>query len=184
MQKQLVVGAIVVILLVIAFILGRQQPAVETAMVKNTTGEASVQTPVAPLLPVEPGRQLPPLRAEPKSRYVLDVVLHSAEEIDQLLDKAEQLASKPRSANDPASIAMVLHGPEIDIFSIRNYDKYRDVVDRAARLDAYNIIDVKMCMTAMRSRGIRNEDVPGFIELVPYGPEEIRRLQEKGFVKL
>lgn len=182
MQKQLLVSILIAILLVAAYLLERQSPGDASAMLKTAPPQG--KPPVATLLPAEPGKPQPPVRVEPRSRYVLDVVLHSVEEIEQLLDKAEQLASKPRSANEPASIAIVLHGPEIDIFSIRNYDKYQRVVDRAAKLDAYNIIDVKMCMTAMRSRGIRNEDVPGFIELVPYGPEEIRSLQEKGFVKL
>lgn len=182
MQKQLFTGILIAVFLTIGYLLGNQASEDATAMVKTVPRQE--KPPVTALLPSESDKPQPPVRVEPRSRYVLDVVLHSVEEIEQLLDKAEQLASKPRSANEPASIAMVLHGPEIDIFSIRNYEKYQSVVDRAAKLDAYNIIDVKMCMTAMRSRGIRNEDVPGFIELVPYGPEEIRRLQEKGFVKL
>ena len=90
----------------------------------------------------------------------------------------------PRPATEQASIAMVLHGPEIDFFAIENYPKYRDIVDLAAKLDAYNVIEVKMCQSMMRKRGLKNNNIPGFIELVPYGPEEIKRLQEKGYVKL
>ena len=125
----------------------------------------------------------PPVENEAGDRYVLDIVLHTAAEIEQMLDKAEQLSSKPRSATEPASIAIVLHGPEIDIFSINNYKKYHDIVDRAARLDAYNIIDVKMCLTTMRIRGVRKEDIPGFIDFVPFGPAEVERLQQRGYVK-
>jgi intracellular sulfur oxidation DsrE/DsrF family protein len=127
-----------------------------------------------------PGR----LEVLPHGKYVVDVVLHSYEEIDQLLNKAEEHALRPRPADQHAAIAIVLHGPEIDLFSIRNYQKYQSLVDKAARLDAYNIIDVKMCQTTMRKRGLRNQDVPGFIELVPYAPEEIEQLQQQGFVKI
>jgi hypothetical protein len=36
----------------------------------------------------------------------------------------------------------------------------------------------------MRARGIREQDVPGFIELVPYGPDEEERLRRRGYVYL
>ncbi|MGD8514389.1 MAG: DsrE family protein [Granulosicoccaceae bacterium] len=136
-----------------------------------------------------PGRLLPDnaperLQIEPHGQYVVEVVLHSYVEIEELLDRAEALALQPRPADVPAGIAIILHGPEIDLFAIRNYPKYRELVDKAARLDAYNIIDVKMCQTVMRKRGLRNEDVPGFIELVPYAPDEIEKLQQQGYVKI
>ena len=79
---------------------------------------------------------------------------------------------------------MVLHGPEIDIFSIENYPKYKDIVDLAAKLDAYNVIEVKMCQTMMRMRGLKNNNVPGFIELVPYGPDEVEKLRQRRYVVL
>lgn len=79
---------------------------------------------------------------------------------------------------------VVLHGPEVEFFARRNYAKYRHPVDRAAKLDADGVIEVKMCQTEMRSRGIRAEDVPAFIELVPYGPDEEKRLLRRGYVYL
>jgi intracellular sulfur oxidation DsrE/DsrF family protein len=117
-------------------------------------------------------------------RYAYDIVLHTPEQIREVLQRAEQISKAPRPANEQASIAMVLHGPEIDIFAIENYPKYRDIVDLAAKLDAYNVIEVKMCQTMMRKRGLKNNDVPGFIELVPYGPDEVEKLRNNGYVVL
>jgi hypothetical protein len=79
---------------------------------------------------------------------------------------------------------LVLHGPEIDIFARRNYGKFQPLVDLAARLDAANIIDVKMCVTEMQLRDIGKEDIPAFIDLVPFGPDEEVRLRRRGYVYL
>ena len=142
---------------------------------------APAQTPAA-------SNSVPPLADSPDAsndkRYAYDIVLHTPEQILEVLQHAEQLSAAPRPGTEQASIAMVLHGPEIDIFSIENYPKYRNIVDLAAKLDAYNVIEVKMCQTMMRMRGLKNENVPGFIELVPYAPEELEKLRQRGYVVL
>jgi len=115
---------------------------------------------------------------------VLDIVLHKREDILKMLNRAEKLAMTPNPSDRPESIALVLHGPEIEHFKISSYDDNRDIVDLAAKLDAFNIIDVKMCNTQMSMRGIEKKDVPAFIEIVPYGPAEVERLQSMGFIKL
>lgn len=115
-------------------------------------------------------------------RTVLDITVHTIEELEVLFDRAEQLASRPRPAGAEASIVLVLHGPEVEFFSIRNYDQYKDVVDRAARLDAFDVVDVKICQTMMDRQGITADDIPSFIEQVPYGPAEVERLLREGYV--
>ncbi len=122
--------------------------------------------------------------AAPDARYLFRVTLHTPLEIEGLLARAEQLARNMRPADRRAGIALVLHGPEVEIFARKNYAKYRHIVDRAARLDSDGVIEIKMCQTEMRSRGIGNDDVPGFIEFVPYGPDEEERLQRRGYVYL
>lgn len=121
---------------------------------------------------------------ENAGRYLFQVTLHTPVEIEKLLARAEQLATTQRPPDRRAGIALVLHGPEVELFARRNYAKYRQLVDRAAKLDADGVIEVKMCQTEMRSRGIREQDVPGFIELVPYGPDEEKRLLRRGYIYL
>ncbi len=121
---------------------------------------------------------------ENAGRYLFQVTLHTPAEIEKLLARAEQLAATQRPTDRRAGIALVLHGPEVELFARRNYAKYRQLVDRAAKLDADGVIEVKMCQTEMRSRGIREQDVPGFIEFVPYGPDEEERLKRRGYVYL
>jgi hypothetical protein len=116
------------------------------------------------------------------ARAVLDISVHTEQELKVLLDRAEQLAMKPRAGDEDAGIVLVLHGPEVEFFSIRNYDRYKDIVDQAARLDALEIVDVKICQSMMEVQGVAREDIPPFIEQVPYGPAEIESLVRQGYV--
>jgi hypothetical protein len=115
-------------------------------------------------------------------RAVLDVSVHTIEGLRVLFDRAEELAMTPRPKGEDASVVLVLHGPEVEYFSLKNYDKYKDIVDQAARLDAFDVVDVKICQTMMGARGIEQNDIPSFIELVPYGPGEVERLKQEGYV--
>ena len=122
--------------------------------------------------------------SEQHGRYLFNVTLHTPEEIAGLLARAEQLAQTMRTDDTRTGIALVLHGPEIEMFAKKNYPRFRKTVDRAEHLDAAHIIEVKMCLTEMRRLGLRKEDIPAFIELVPYGPDEEERLRRNGYVYL
>ena len=115
-------------------------------------------------------------------RAVLDITVHTVEELMVLLERAEQLARSPRASDQNASVVLVLHGPEVEFFSTRNYDRYKDVVDQAARLDSLDVVDVRICQTMMATRGIARDDIPPFIDQVPDGPVEVERLVGEGYV--
>jgi intracellular sulfur oxidation DsrE/DsrF family protein len=120
--------------------------------------------------------------ADAPLRAVLDISVHTLEELKVLLDRAEELAMRPQAQGAEASVVLVLHGPEVEFFSIRNYEKYKDIVDQAARLDAFDVVDVKICQTMLDMQGIERADIPAFIEQVPLGPDEIVRLRQQGYV--
>jgi uncharacterized protein len=120
--------------------------------------------------------------ADAPLRAVLDISVHTLEELKVLLDRAEQLAMRPQAQGAEASVVLVLHGPEVAFFSIRNYEKYKDIVDQAARLDAFDVVDVKICQTMLDMQGIERADIPAFIEQVPLGPDEVERLRQQGYV--
>lgn len=129
----------------------------------------------------------PARAAEPPAgtpRHLFQITLHTPEELQGLLTRAERLAKTTRPTDRHTGIALVLHGPEIEVFARRNYSMYRHIVDLAARLDAEGVIEVKMCQTEMRTRGIGAQEVPEFIEFVPYGPDEEARLRRRGYVYL
>lgn len=115
-------------------------------------------------------------------KIVLDVSVHTIEGLRVLFDRAEKLAKTPRPKGENAILVLVLHGPEVEYFSIRNYERYKDIVDQAARLDAFDVVDVRICQTMIGARGIERTDIPSFIEQVPYGPGEVERLRQEGYV--
>jgi intracellular sulfur oxidation DsrE/DsrF family protein len=126
-----------------------------------------------------------PVAQSPERHYFFDVYGHSADEIKALLERArDTYESVPVETRDDLRIAMVLHGPDVEFFARRNYDQYRDIVDMAAQLDAFGLIDMKVCAASASSRGIDNDEFPPFIEIVPYGPAEISRLEEEGYIRL
>jgi hypothetical protein len=114
-----------------------------------------------------------------ENAYVADINLHTVEELDRLFDRVEQLLDRPRSVQDPPLVALVLHGPEVEFFALDNYPHYRALVDRAAKLAA---VDISICQTQMRQLGIEDDQVPAFLRRVPYGPGEVGRLLENGYV--
>ena len=125
----------------------------------------------------------PPLETAPEvPRYVADISAHSVEALNLLFDRVEKILTRPRSDRESALVSLVLHGPEVEFFALRNYGKYKSLVDRAARLDALGAIDVSICQTQMRKFGISKDEVPAFLEQVPYGPDEVQRLLGSGYV--
>ena len=66
----------------------------------------------------------------------------------------------------------------------KNYEKNKELVDLAAKLDAFNVIDLKICEKSLSSRGVSQDEIPSFIEPVPYAPDEIKRLTEEGYINL
>ena len=122
--------------------------------------------------------------AEQPPGYVFDVMLDTPQKLEELLTRVAELAQEPRSNTTPTNIVLVLHGPEVEMFAIKNYSTHKKIVDLAARLDAFNIVDIKMCQTRMDFVGLTREDIPAFIELVPFGPAEVQKLRREAYITL
>lgn len=114
--------------------------------------------------------------------YLFDVVDNGPEKLQKLLQRAEVLSKQASETEHKLTIAMVIHGPDMDIFDKKNYLKQKKLVDTAARLEADGVIDFKVCQTIARSRGIKESSFPAFMEMVPFAPAEIDRLEAEGYV--
>lgn len=163
----------------------RKQVVIIVMVVAGITAMGYLVAPPQSRGPAEPAATSPAtsLTTE-QGRYLFNITLHTPQEITGLLARAEELTKTIRADTRRTGIALVLHGPEIEIFAKKNYSQFRTTVELAARLDAERIIEVKMCRTEMKILGIREEDIPDFIELVPYGPDEEMRLRRNGYVYL
>ncbi|NKB38658.1 MAG: hypothetical protein GKR93_16110 [Gammaproteobacteria bacterium] len=118
------------------------------------------------------------------TQYLFNLSDHTPEDLEALLQRAEEIRDTQADGYDELEIVMVLHGPDINIFRQENYAKHKALVDLAAKLDAFDIIDMKICETTMSNMGVERSEVPAFIESVPYAPDEIRRLGNEGYINL
>lgn len=133
-------------------------------------------------VPAPPPETRAPPPSEAPAGFVADISLHTEAELETLLDRVEQLLDRPRKSGEAPLVSLVLHGPEVEFFALKNYPQYRGVVDHAAKLAALGAVDVSICQTQMRTRGIGEDEVPGFLRQVPYGPQEVQRLLDSGYV--
>lgn len=115
------------------------------------------------------------------SGLVAHIEAHTAEELSSILSRAEALLEAEEQYSSQQPIALILHGDETEAFLKGNYSAYRELVDLAARLDAFNVIDVQVCETWMRDNGVEREQLPPFVNTVPYGPAAERELIERGY---
>lgn len=149
---------------------------------------APEETTVTPLPPA--GTETPEEKAiNPEfsvgnSQYVLDVAEHSREELLAMLERADELATVATEQFDGLEIALVLHGPDIEWFAKKNYEEHKKLVDLAAKLDALEVIDLKVCQQSIQKYGYLEDDIPAFIDRVPYAPDELRRLEGSGYFQL
>lgn len=115
-----------------------------------------------------------------QGKYIADLKLHTEAEISALLQKAEDYYQQHGDAVD-TPIQLVLHGSEVHFFRKKNYEQYKSIVDKAAKLDAFNVVDVKICETWMRYNDTNKAELPAFVDTVPLGPEEEKRLMRQGY---
>jgi len=126
----------------------------------------------------------PPKPEIENKSYLFDLSGHSIEELEAILVRAEEVFQAHPEDFEDLEIVMVIHGPDIDWFTHQNQEHNRQLIDLAARLDAYDVIDMKVCEKTMQFRGITLDDLPDFIEPVPYGPAEVKQRLEGGYINL
>ena len=117
---------------------------------------------------------------QPGSKIQAVVRLHTAEELQALLTRAEELSrSVDYRNNEP--VRLVLSGDEIAIFVRSSYRGNKALVDLAARLDAFNVVELKVCQNWMARNKVETADLPAFLDPVTNGAEEVTRMQLEGY---
>lgn len=113
-----------------------------------------------------------------EQRVVYDVAVNSVAALTSVLDRASYLSNLNGGNPLLTSIVIVMHGPEIPYFAIKNFPKYKALMERAQSLSVGEVIKFKMCKIAAQSHGLKPQDIHGFVELVPMGDAEIVHLQQ------
>ena len=113
-------------------------------------------------------------------RTYLEVSPQGRDDLAALMSTLEGHLDQGLPMTDP--VVVVLHGSEAIAFTRTGYARNRLLVDQAARLSAYRLIDVRMCETWMQANEVAPDEIPAFVKTVPYAPEEIERLEAEGYV--
>ena len=97
-----------------------------------------------------------------------------------MLNRAAEIGVEVEDSDVEARLSR-LHGEDYDGGTGPDYREQvrrQMTIDRTALLDAFDVIEVKMCATWMRLNNLTDSDIPPFIETVPFGPAEIERLEQ------
>jgi intracellular sulfur oxidation DsrE/DsrF family protein len=78
------------------------------------------------------------------------------------------------------AIKVVIHGTEIVTVAKKNYETYRDVVERMRYYAALGV-EFKVCNLAAADYGYQVEDFQEFIEVVPSAFSELVHWQQQGY---
>jgi len=117
------------------------------------------------------------------SNYLARIGQDDPAELERVLGRIEQLFMIEASDQNYAPVVIVLHGPEVSVFLRENYRQYKHIVDQAARLTAFNVVDIRVCETRMGVLGADRKALVPFVGTVPFGPAEIERLtQNEGYL--
>jgi len=117
--------------------------------------------------------------AEPEG-FLAQINAHTPAELSRVLNRAEKW-SEMHEGYISQPIAVVLHGSEANAFLKENYTQYRSLVDQAAKLDAFNVVDIQICERWMGNNEVSRDQIPPFIDTVNYGPERIKSLIRAGY---
>ncbi len=123
---------------------------------------------------------IPAQAVESTPKYLAEIEVHTSEELYSLLSRAEALfdAGKFKAGTD-TPVAFVLHGSEAKALLRANYTENKALVDLAARLTAFEVVDIKVCKAWLGGQSLDDSQLPPFIATVPLGPAEERRLMNK-----
>lgn len=115
-----------------------------------------------------------------QGQFLAQLHAHTPAELSRVLDRAEKWSEMHDGyINQP--IAVVLHGSEANAFLKENYLQYRSLVDQAAKLDAFNVVDIQICERWMGNNEVSRDQIPPFIDTVTYGPQRIKSLIKAGY---
>ena len=114
------------------------------------------------------------------SNYIANIELHTSAELLSVLMRVDaHFVKGDLVAGVGEPVAFVLHGAEAHSLKRENYQQNKVMVDLAAKLTAFGVIDVKVCERWMGNNQIDVDQLQPFIGTVASGPAEQRRLKKE-----
>ena len=129
------------------------------------------------------GLQTAQVDFDPTKQYYASLELHSSEELMAFFKQAETLLDQAKDTSNFQPVVVILHGPEIKYFERNVYAENKELVDLAAKLDAFGLVDIQMCRIRIGIDGKDPANFPKFIEVVPSGAASENQLRQQGYIQ-
>ena len=115
-------------------------------------------------------------------KLLADLRVHSADELGDVLQRVDQLFSNGRLGAQSPPVVFLLHGEEARVLYQQNYTRHQEIVDLAAKLSAFDVVDIRVCAVWANGKGLDNNRLQPFVGTVPYAPKEEKKLvRESGY---
>lgn len=106
---------------------------------------------------------------------------NSPDELLQILKRAELYYHQHSMKNNVMPITFVLHGNEVGFFYKQNYRRHQALVDLAAKLTAFKVVDIRICKLQSGLMGLNPQTLVPFVTPVANGVAEERRLVKERY---
>lgn len=117
------------------------------------------------------------------SYVYVQLIERSAEHLNQALLQAEQYA-QANASTLKAPVLVVLNGEEIAAFERKHYREQKQLVDLAARLSAFEIIEIRVCEKTLEERLVHRSELPSFLQPIKNGAAYLAEKQRQGYASL
>lgn len=116
---------------------------------------------------------------EEELKLLADLRVHSAEELESVLARVDKLFLNGGISDRDNPVVFLLHGDEARVLYQSNYTQNKRVVDLAAKLSAFDVVDIRVCESWSKSKGLDNNTLQPFVDTVESAPAEKKRLRAK-----
>lgn len=119
------------------------------------------------------------------AKYIAKLELHSKQALTDALHRAQNFSkasiNEKQSLNPLAKpIAFILHGEDAKTLLSKSASS-TEIFQLAEMLSKENVIDIQICETWMRHKGVKETQVPSFISTIRHAPTEEKRLVRDGY---
>ena len=110
-------------------------------------------------------------------KYLADISIHTPQELFDILERADTLLENGTySVVDSSPVVFLLHGDEARILFKAQYENNKPIIDLAAKLSAFKVVNIKVCDIWMQKNNLYSSDLQPFVSIVGNAITEAERL--------
>lgn len=120
--------------------------------------------------------------SEPPVGVVFEIISGDSDFLDEAIPAIREQSARLRARFKDLPIAVVTHGNEQFALLAERAEAHPGLHKDIKTLQVENSIPVHVCGTYAGWRGLSEEDFPGYVDVAPSGPAQIRNYVELGYV--